>query len=312
MSREKCSIDAVFAKNSENYTRREARDSRFPMNASKGLVVDKVVKHFYRKKPLPREAKPSLSRRFLHLFSRKKEKIKAVDVISFEVGMGEIFGILGPNGSGKSTLIRLIATLLLPDEGKITVFGHDVVKDSLKVRQMINRVSVEASFFKKLSSEENLIYAARLYGVSVKEAHKKARQILKRLGFDAERIDEEMEDLSRGTQQKVAIARALLTSPVLMLLDEPTTGLDPKSKRDVQNFVNEIKHEHEAIILLTTHDMVEAEKLCDRIAIIDDGKFIAIGTAKELKSLVKKREAEVTLEDVFIELTGKELSEDEE
>ena len=190
---------------------------------------------------------------------------------------------------------------------KSTVLGYDIVKDSFKIRQMINRVSVEASFFKKLSSEENLIYTARLYGVPLQEARKRAEHILSRLGFDAKRRDEQMQDLSRGMQQKVAIARALLTSPVLLLLDEPTTGLDPKSKRDVQDFISEIQQQHNAIILLTTHDMVEAEKLCNQIAVIDDGKFIAEGTAKTLKSLVSKPDGEVTLEDVFIELTGKDL-----
>ncbi|MCZ6680702.1 MAG: ABC transporter ATP-binding protein [Candidatus Poribacteria bacterium] len=280
------------------------------MRSSDRLVVHQVIKHFYRKKPLSADEKPSFMQKVHHLFRRDKEVIKAVDTISFEVGMGQIYGILGPNGSGKSTLIRLISTLLLPDSGHITVCGNDVVQDSFKVRQMINRVSVEASFFKKLSSEENLIYAARLYGVPVRQARRKAGQILRRIGFDTKRIDEQMENLSRGMQQKVAIARALLTSPILLLLDEPTTGLDPKSKRDVQQCVDEIRHEHDAIILLTTHDMEEAEKMCDRIAIIDDGKFIAEGTAKELKSLVTKAGGEATLEDVFIELTGNDLREE--
>ena len=195
--------------------------------------------------------------------------------------MGEIYGILGANGSGKSTLIRLISTLLLPDSGQINFFGYDVVKDSFKFRQMINRVSVEASFFKRLSSEENLVHSARLYGLSARDAREKAEKILVRLGFDATRMDEMMEDLSRGMQQKIAIARALLTSPILLLLDEPTTGLDPKSKRDVQRFINEIRENHDVVVLLTTHDMDEAETLCDHIAIIDKGKFIATGTAEE-------------------------------
>ena len=279
------------------------------MNPESGLVVKNVVKYFHRKKPLPSGQKLSLLHQ-IRRFNRPKESIKAVDGISFHVELGGIYGFLGANGSGKSTLIRLISTLLLPDSGEITVFGHDVVKDSFKVRQLINRVSVEASFFKKLSSEENLTYAARLYDIPAREIREKAKQILSKLGFDSTRMDEGMEDLSRGMQQKVAIARALLTSPVLLLLDEPTTGLDPKSKRDVQAFINEIRHEQNAIVLLTTHDMDEADKLCDRIAIIDQGKFIAEGSAKELKRLIPKQEDEVSLEDVFIELTGKDLSEE--
>ena len=235
-----------------------------------------------------------------------------MDNVSFRVGMGQIYGILGANGSGKSTLIRLISTLLLPDSGQISFFGYDVVNDSFKFRQMINRVSVEASFFKRLSSEENLVYAARLYGLSAREAREKAEKILVRLGFDSTRMDEMMEDLSRGMQQKIAIARALLTSPILLLLDEPTTGLDPKSKRDVQGFINEIREEHNVVVLLTTHDMDEAESLCDYIAIIDNGRFITTGTAQELKAQISTQDERVTLEDVFIELTGKDLAEDVE
>lgn len=215
-----------------------------------GLSIRDVKKHFYRtKKP---EGKLRFSQKLHRLFKREKETIRAVDGISLDVGIGEIYGILGANGSGKSTLIRLISTLLLPDAGSIHVFGDDVVTHSMKVRRVMNRVSVEASFFKRLSSAENLIYAARLYGIPSKVAVKKAEQILERLGFEAKRMDAEMEQLSRGMQQKVAIARALLTTPMLLLLDEPTTGLDPKSKRDVQTFIEEIRDERNAVILLTT------------------------------------------------------------
>ncbi len=274
-----------------------------------GLTVREVSKHFHRTKRT--NEKQHFHQKIRHMFKREKETIRAVDNISLDVGIGEIYGILGANGSGKSTLIRLISTLLLPDTGSIHVFGDDVVTDSLKVRRVMNRVSVEASFFKRLSSAENLIYAARLYGISAAEAATKARHILKKLGFDTKRMDEAMEDLSRGMQQKVAIARALLTTPMLLLLDEPTTGLDPKSKRDVQAFIEEIRGERNAVIVLTTHDMTEAERLCDRIAIIDNGKFIAEGTVKELiASVPLQNNAPVTLEDVFIALTGKEIAEE--
>ncbi len=274
-----------------------------------GLSIRDVKKHFHRtKKP---EEKLRFFQKLYRLFKREKETIRAVDGISLDVGIGEIYGILGANGSGKSTLIRLISTLLLPDAGSIHVFGDDVVKHSMKVRRVMNRVSVEASFFKRLSSAENLIYAARLYGIPAKAAAKKAGQILERLGFEAKWMDEEMEQLSRGMQQKVAIARALLTTPMLLLLDEPTTGLDPKSKRDVQTFIEEIRDERNAVILLTTHDMTEAERLCDRIAIIDEGKFIAEGTVKELLTMTQPENASTnTLEDVFIALTGKDLEEE--
>jgi len=278
-------------------------------NPIHGLAVRGVTKHFHRTKRTKKKLR--FHQKILNLFKREKEVIRAVDDISLEVGIGEIYGILGANGSGKSTLIRLISTLLLPDSGSIHVFGDDVVTHSLKVRQVMNRVSVEASFFKRLSSAENLIYAARLYGISATEAERKAKRILERLGFDADRMDEEMEQLSRGMQQKVAIARALLTTPMLLLLDEPTTGLDPKSKRDVQAFIEEIRRERNAVIVLTTHDMAEAEKLCDRIAIIDNGRFIAEGTVEELiANTPSENGAPGTLEDAFIALTGRQIEEE--
>lgn len=244
---------------------------------------------------------------------KKSNRVVAVDDVSLEVLKGEIFGILGPNGSGKSTLIRCISTLLVPDSGTVNIFGLDVQRDEMAVKHMINRVSVEASFFKKLSPMENLMYAARLYGLSAAQAAPEARRILKRLDLPERTLTHPVEDLSRGQQQKIAIARALLTSPVLLLLDEPTTGLDPRSKREVQAFVEELRTSHDATILLTTHDMLEAEALCDRVAIIHDGKMVALGTPEELKAQVANGSGKsVTLEDVFMALTGKELrSEDD-
>ena len=240
------------------------------------------------------------------------KKVVAVDHVSFEVKRGEIFGVLGPNGSGKSTLIRVMATLLVPDGGHVSVFGHDVERDARKVQTMINRVSVEASFFKKLSPMENLIYGARLYGVEVRMARQRIREILLRLGLREEAIGQPMEEMSRGMQQKVAIARALLSSPILLLLDEPTTGLDPRSKREVQAFVRELRDQHDTTILLTTHDMVEADALCDRVAIIDGGKIVALDTPEALKQSVSRNGHVPTLEDVFLELTGKKLASETE
>jgi len=233
--------------------------------------------------------------------------VQAVNNVSFEVAQGEIFGILGPNGSGKSTLIRLIATLLLPDAGTATVFGNDVVADQLAVRRLINRVSVEASFFKKLSSLENLRYAARLYGLEPREATARALDILERLGFDRWKAYGSLENLSRGMQQKVAVARALFTSPVLLLMDEPTTGLDPRSKREVQDFVLEVRKAHDTTVLLTSHDMTEADRLCDRVAFIEEGRFVAVGRPEELKERYShlRPGGRVTLEDIFLEVTGK-------
>jgi ABC-2 type transport system ATP-binding protein len=242
-----------------------------------------------------------------------RKAIIAVNKVSFDVREGEIFGVLGPNGSGKSTLIRLMATLLLPDGGDLKVFGYDVVKDSLKVQSLINRVSVEASFFKKLSPMENLLYGARLYGMPGKETKKQVVEILTRLGLEDRSIFSPMEEMSRGMQQKVAIARALLSKPKVLLLDEPTTGLDPRSKREVQAVIEELRDEWGATILLTTHDMTEADVLCDRVAIMDKGNVVAMDTPAELKTLVPNENGnETTLEDVFMELTGRTLKEEDE
>jgi ABC-2 type transport system ATP-binding protein len=276
------------------------------MNA---LVCTNTSKVFKRWQKIDSNGKPYLLGRFKSSISRRREKIRAVDDISFNVDKGEIFGIVGPNGSGKSTLIRLICTLLLPDSGSIEVFGRDVVKEHFQVRQIINRVSVEASFFKKLSSLENLMYAARLYGVDSALAKRKAVDILSRLGFKEDRVTESMQELSRGMQQKVAIARALLTSPSLLLMDEPTTGLDPRSKRDVQKFVKEIREQQDTTVVITSHDMDEVDNLCDRVAIIDNGKFMALDTPIELKRLAGSDLENISLEDVFMKLTGKELEE---
>jgi ABC-2 type transport system ATP-binding protein len=240
--------------------------------------------------------------------AKPKKAVRAVDDISITVPRGEIFGILGSNGSGKSTLIRLVSTLLLPDAGTIRVFGHDVVKEEMAVKRLINRVSVDAAFFKKLSPWENLSYAARLYGMPHAEAREKAVSIMGQLGINEKRIDEPLEKMSRGMQQKVAIARAFLTSPVLMLLDEPTTGLDPRSKRDVQEFVLSLREKHDATVLLTSHDMGEADRLCDRIAIIDSGRIVALDTAAALKARCETE----SMEEVFMQLTGKSLEDADE
>ncbi len=242
---------------------------------------------------------------------RKRKTVLAVNDVSMSIRRGEIYGVLGANGSGKSTLIRLISTLLTIDAGRIEVLGHDVARDEMAVKRLINRVSVDAAFFKKLSPHENLAYAARLYGMDPKQARVQSTAILARLGIGPKRLDRPLEQMSRGMQQKVAIARALLTSPTILLLDEPTTGLDPRSKLDVQAFVEEVRDTHDATIVLTTHDLAEAERLCDRIALINDGRMVAEGTPDELKALVARDYGrQPTLESVFMTFTGKSLDDD--
>jgi ABC-2 type transport system ATP-binding protein len=164
-----------------------------------------------------------------------------------------------------------------------------------------------------MSTLENLLFFGRIYGMTRQAIYDSAPAILKRLSFEWEKAKEPMSHLSRGQQQKVAIARSFLTSPVLMLLDEPTTGLDPRSKRDVQNFVREVRQEYDATVLLTTHDMEEAESLCDRVAFLSRGRVVAEGTPLDLRRLIANDRPveDITMETVFMELTGQDLGEDE-
>ena len=231
----------------------------------------------------------------------RRERVEALRGISFEIARGECVAILGQNGSGKSTLVRLLSTLLLHDGGRAEIFGHDVFKETRAVRRLVNRVSVEASFFKKMSSAENLSYAARFYGLTAGQTKDKIPEILERVGFPPERRNEAMEDLSRGMQQKVALARALLTQPILLLLDEPTTGLDPRSKLEVQDFIREVRQIHDATILLCTHDLDEAETLADRVGVLDDGRLLALEPVDDLK----RRYNSKTLEEAFFAATGR-------
>jgi ABC-2 type transport system ATP-binding protein len=264
-------------------------------NSAPAVVVEGLRKEFFRNDG--REG-----------WRRRRKRVAALDGVSFEIRRGETLAILGQNGSGKSTLIRLLSTLLLHDGGGARIFEHDVFRDTRAVRRLINRVSVEASFFKKMSAVENLSYAARFYGMAPRSTRKEIPEILGRVGFPRERIGEPLEDMSRGMQQKVALARALLTAPILLLLDEPTTGLDPRSKLEVQEFIREIRETHDATVLLCTHDLVEAEQLAERVGILDRGRLIELAPADDLK---RKYGAE-TLEEAFFAATGKAFEDEAE
>ena len=241
---------------------------------------------------------------------RQKRPVTAIADVSLRLERGGTIGILGANGSGKSTLIRLVSGLLTLDEGRVEVFGHDVTRDEMAVKRLINRVSVDAAFFKKLSPMENLLFAARLYGIDAGEARRQTVSICERLGIARSRLGRPVEQMSRGMQQKVAIARALLTSPALLLLDEPTTGLDPRSKLDVQAFIEEIRATHDASIVLTTHDLDEADRLCEWIAVLDAGRAVVQDTPAGLKRLVATQGKPPTLHAVFMTYTGRSLDDD--
>ncbi len=238
-------------------------------------------------------------------FGRRQEEW-ALRGVSFRVGEGETYALLGPNGSGKSTLIRILSTLLVPDAGRVRILGYSLPQEERRVRERIGRVSVDAAFYKKLSPRENLLFAAQLYGILPKEAEGRAMAILERLGLETRRFDDPLEEMSRGMQQKVAIARALLIRPPLLLLDEPTTGLDPRSRRDVQGFLEELRREEGTTLLLTTHDMAEAERLAHRVGFLVRGRLVAEGTVEELKALAGAG----SLEEAFLRMTGEGLEED--
>jgi ABC-2 type transport system ATP-binding protein len=238
---------------------------------------------------------------------RKKSELWAVDNVSFSVAQGETYGLLGPNGSGKSSLIRILSTLLIADSGYVEMLGFTLPEQADEVRRIIGRVSVDAAFYKKLSARENLLYTALLYGQNAREAEGRVMQILKQLGMENAKFSTPLEEMSRGMQQKISIARALMINPPLLLLDEPTTGLDPKSRRDVQSFLEALQAREGTTILLTTHDMAEAERLCARIGFLAHGKLVAEGTATQLM----QQAGAATLDDAFIRLTGEELAEKE-
>jgi ABC-2 type transport system ATP-binding protein len=275
----------------------EAVMEAVPVRKGTAVEVHELRKEFRRKDSRKRSEKRGA----------KRARV-ALDGVSFTMEKGETVAILGQNGSGKSTLVRLLSTLLLPDGGYARILGHDVVSEHRAVRRLVNRVSVEASFFKKMSASENLSYAARYYGMTRKETSAEIPAILERVGFPPDRRDEPMEALSRGMQQKVALARALLTSPVVLLLDEPTTGLDPRSKLEVQEFVREIRDSHDSTILLCTHDLGEAEVLANRVGILDRGRLLALEPVDDLK---RRYEAD-TLEEAFFSATGREFEAEED
>jgi ABC-2 type transport system ATP-binding protein len=238
----------------------------------------------------------------------KATKFWALDDVTFTVELGQTYGLLGPNGSGKSSLIRILSTLLIADGGTVRLMGHALPEEQEQVRRIIGRVSVDAAFYKKLSARENLLYTGLLYGQKTGDAELRALAILERLGMENAKFSTPLEEMSRGMQQKISIARALVVNPPLLLLDEPTTGLDPKSRRDVQAFLEELRGKEGTTILLTTHDMAEAERLCARIGFLAHGKLVAEGTADELK----EKAGVESLDDAFIKLTGEELKNEDE
>jgi ABC-2 type transport system ATP-binding protein len=212
----------------------------------------------------------------------RRETFRAVDAIDLHVDEGEVFGILGPNGAGKTTTMRMLATLLEPTSGRATVLGHDLATEARAIRRRLGAVlSGERSLYWKLTARENLEYFAALYHVAPREAAARIETILETVRL-SDRADDYVEKYSTGMRQRLVLARALLPAPALLLLDEPTVGLDPQAARDLRERVLQLRHEGRTV-LLTTHYMEEADQLCDRIAIVDHGRIVALDTPDGLK-----------------------------
>ena len=213
----------------------------------------------------------------------QRETFRAVDGVDLHVGEGEVFGILGPNGAGKTTTMRMLATLLEPTSGKATVIGHDLVTESREIRRRLGAVlSGERSLYWKLTARENLEYFAALYHVPARETRSRIIELLEVVHL-TDRADDYVEKFSTGMRQRLVLARALLPDPTLLLLDEPTVGLDPQASRDLRERVLKLRDDGRTV-LLTTHYMEEAEQLCDRIGIMDHGKVLELGRVPELVS----------------------------
>jgi ABC-2 type transport system ATP-binding protein len=220
----------------------------------------------------------------------------AVDHVSFEVARGEVFGLLGPNGAGKTTLARMLTTLLVPSAGAAEVAGHDVVREAARVREAIGVIAQAFTSDLDLSAWENLDIYGGFYGLARKARRARAAHLLELVGL-TERTHDLVATYSGGMRRRLEIARGLVHSPEVLFLDEPTIGLDPQSRRAVWELLERLRAETGLTISLTTHYMEEAERLCDRVAIIDAGKIIAIGTPAELKAMVQgsdRIELEVT------------------
>jgi ABC-2 type transport system ATP-binding protein len=209
----------------------------------------------------------------------------AVDHVTFTVKKGEIFGLLGPNGAGKTTLIRMLSTLTRPTEGTAKVDGYDIIKDDDKVRSLIGLVSEKIIMYDRLTARENLLFFGKLYDVPEKALTKRIEELLELVQLTKWR-NTLVGTFSTGMRQRMNVIRALLNMPQLLFLDEPTLGLDPQSSVEIREFIKKINEENETTILLTTHMMVEADMLCNRIGIIDYGKITALDTSANLKKIV--------------------------
>ncbi len=229
---------------------------------------------------------------------------KAVDGVSFTIYKGEIFGFLGPNGAGKTTTIRMLSTVLEPDSGDVTVAGHSTKHDADSVRALIGVCPQELALYEDLSALDNMVFFGRMVGLGGKEAKAQALKHLKMMGLE-KRAKGKIAKFSGGMKRRINLAIALMGNPELLFLDEPTVGIDPQSRNNIYETIEGLR-DGGMTILYTTHYMEEANRLCDRVAIIDGGKIITLDTPHNLKKKIGPPD-KVTLEDVFLKMTGRSL-----
>ncbi|ABL78534.1 ABC transporter ATP-binding protein [Thermofilum pendens] len=230
--------------------------------------------------------KTYVSRKRRGLFRVEETRVEALKGVSLTAVKGEVLGILGPNGAGKSTLVKILATLLLPDSGYARIMGFDVVSERDEVRKLIGvSLSVEKGFFYKLTGRENLKYFGMLYGLDGKALEERVNEVLRDVGLQPY-ADKLYEEMSLGMKARLSIARALLTDPPVLILDEPTLGLDPVSARRIRSLLTSLAHSKGKTVLVTTHNMFEAEIICDRVAIISEGRILAVDSVDSLKKRV--------------------------
>ncbi len=219
----------------------------------------------------------------------------AVKEVSFEVERGEIFGILGPNGAGKTTLIKMLSTLLKPTSGRALVAGYDVVKESQNVRKSIGIVFQEPTLDVELTARENLDFHGRIYGMDGRTRERRIGEVLELVGL-SDKADVLVKKFSGGMQRRLEIARGFMHFPRVLFLDEPTLGLDVQTRRNIWGYIERLRRDEDVTIILTTHYIEEAENLCDRVAIIDFGKIIALDTVERLREGIGRDSIEVVVD----------------
>lgn len=235
--------------------------------------------------------------------TKKFNDFTAVDNVSFDVKHGEIFGLLGPNGAGKSTTIRMLATLTRPTAGTIKIGGHDIVKDDDRVRGLVGLVSEKMILYERLTAKENLWFFGKLYNIPSDTLNRRIDELLEMVQLSQWK-NAKAGTFSTGMRQRMNVIRALLNMPQVLFLDEPTLGLDPQSSVEIREFVRKISKESKTTIILTTHMMIDADMLCDRIGIMDHGKIVALDTSKNLKKMISGADHNVLNLDILNLSTG--------